>query len=1202
MGTIDFKDRGLESKLQGTRHTMNKKYWGLLSLPLFIGLIAALYLTIDPVMYYDPGWLIPVTNTLFVTLIYLTVAYLAMRSFVATGQIQIFLLACGTLIFGLAAACAGFARGLSAGANLNVTIYNTGALLTALFFSVAAMMVLAGYSPTVEPARRRAMVSVGYLATAIIAAFLTIAALRGALPPFFVQGAGPTALRQAVLGTADLLFVLAFLIFLGTYFRTREAFLYWYALSMALTSVSLTAFFIQSSVGSPVGWVGRISQYVGGAYLLVALGTVRNSASEMKTSFDKVLTFSFGIGKGAYASAKAESPGAIDRLDTDLKHIYLEESTDAFYVKDAQGRYLMFNSEAARVSGKKSEEVIGKDDFFLFSADEAKTVMAHDLKVMQGGQVVTLEEVIHTAEGKTTYFTTKGPLFDDQGKVVGLFGISQDVTESRRVEEALRKSEQEFRTLTEAMPQIVWTTRPDGRNTYFNQQWVDYTGMTLEESYGEGWHIPFHPDDRQRSREAWSQATATGGILEVKVRLRRADGAYRWWLIRGVPLLGAEGEILKWVGTCTDIEELKQAEMHLLQLKRLYATLSQVNATIVRVKDTLELYRSMCDVAVESGEFALAWIGLYDKDSGDVRPVAANGMDVAQWPFAIVNTAKGDSKDGLVANAIRSGKVIVTEDIETDQMMQSVITQIQGRDYHSIAAIPFRLRGMTVGALILVSRRAGLFEEATEIDLLGEMGVDISFALDSMATREERKQSERELRESYDMIANLTAQVPGVVYQYRLYPDGRSAFPFSSPGMNDIYEYSPEEVREDATPVFGRLHPDDYDRVAADIFESARTLKPFHCEFRVVLPRQGLRWRYSNAIPERTDDGGTLWYGIISDVTERVMAEEEIARNAALLERTGEMAKVGGWELDLRTNNLYWSPETYRIHEVDPLVSPSVAQAQDFYAPEAKADLAAMMEAAIEYGTAWDYQLPMTTARGRQIWVHGQGMAVMEGGKPIRLRGSFQDISDRKATEFRLRDLAEKIAGSLSSIVAVVNQVVEARDPYTVGHERRVSELAVRIAAEMGMSAEQVEDIRTAALLHDVGKASVPAELLSKPGRLSTIEFMLIKRHSESGFEILSSANMERDIAEMVYQHHERCDGSGYPRGLREDEILDGAKVIAVADVVEAMMSHRPYRAGLGVDAALAEIERGSGHQYNARVSEACLMCFRERGFAFSSS
>ncbi len=148
----------------------------------------------------------------------------------------------------------------------------------------------------------------------------------------------------------------------------------------------------------------------------------------------------------------------------------------------------------------------------------------------------------------------------------------------------------------------------------------------------------------------------------------------------------------------------------------------------------------------------------------------------------------------------------------------------------------------------------------------------------------ERKEAENKARQSHDLLANLARLVPGVIYQYRLFPDGRSAFPYSSPGMNDIYEVTPAEVREDATPVFGRLHPDDYVRVGDLIQESARTLRTFYCEFRVVLPRQGLRWRWSQAQPERMEDGSTLWHGIISDITDRKQAEDALrqSRQAAL--------------------------------------------------------------------------------------------------------------------------------------------------------------------------------------------------------------------------------------------------------------------------------------------------------------------------------
>jgi PAS domain S-box-containing protein len=145
--------------------------------------------------------------------------------------------------------------------------------------------------------------------------------------------------------------------------------------------------------------------------------------------------------------------------------------------------------------------------------------------------------------------------------------LHEELAERRRVEEALRESEEEFRTLAEAMPQIVWATRPDGWNIYFNQQWVEYTGLTLEESYGHGWNIPFHPDDRQRAWDAWQRAIHGDAAYSLECRLRRADGAYRWWLIRGAPLRNVRGETIKWFGTCTDIEDIKRGEEELRQAK-----------------------------------------------------------------------------------------------------------------------------------------------------------------------------------------------------------------------------------------------------------------------------------------------------------------------------------------------------------------------------------------------------------------------------------------------------------------------------------------------------------------------------------------------------------------------------------------------------------------------------------------------------------
>lgn len=212
------------------------------------------------------------------------------------------------------------------------------------------------------------------------------------------------------------------------------------------------------------------------------------------------------------------------------------------------------------------------------------------------------------------------------------------------------------------------------------------------------------------------------------------------------------------------------------------------------------------------------------------------------------------------------------------------------------------------------------------------------------------------------------------------------------------------------------------------------------------------------------------------------------------------------------------------------------------------------------------------------------------------------DQEQRIETQERRAHDLERLRLALASVIDVTTNVVEIRDPYTAGHQRRVAQLSEAIAREMGLSESETTDIRVAGLIHDVGKISIPAEILCKPGRLTATEYELIKVHAEKGFQLIESAHMEGPVAELVYQHHERCDGTGYPRGLSEDEILGGAKILMVADVVEAMMSHRPYRPGLGLDEALAEIERGAGTAYDAVVSRTCVSVFREGGFCFADN
>ena len=220
----------------------------------------------------------------------------------------------------------------------------------------------------------------------------------------------------------------------------------------------------------------------------------------------------------------------------------------------------------------------------------------------------------------------------------------------------------------------------------------------------------------------------------------------------------------------------------------------------------------------------------------------------------------------------------------------------------------------------------------------------------------------------------------------------------------------------------------------------------------------------------------------------------------------------------------------------------------------------------------------------------------------LRLRRVLREranIRERNRAEEELRDSLKKLRTAMESIVGALVLAIEKKDPYTSGHQKRVATFAGAVAKEMGLPQDQIDGVRMAAMIHDIGKNAIPGQILSKPAKLGKLEMEMIKEHPQLGYDILKGIEFPWPVAQMVLQHHERIDGSGYPQGLLGDAIYLGAKILGVADVVEAMASHRPYRASLGLDKAMEEISKNSGILYDPDVVDAGLKLIREKGFEF---
>lgn len=238
-----------------------------------------------------------------------------------------------------------------------------------------------------------------------------------------------------------------------------------------------------------------------------------------------------------------------------------------------------------------------------------------------------------------------------------------------------------------------------------------------------------------------------------------------------------------------------------------------------------------------------------------------------------------------------------------------------------------------------------------------------------------------------------------------------------------------------------------------------------------------------------------------------------------------------------------------------------------------------------------------TKKDGSKILVEISAHALDFGGRPARVVMAL-DVTERIRAHEREQVHLQRIEEAMCGTITVVTRMVEVRDPYTAGHERRTAELCRAIGLELNLGSDQIDGLVMAAMVHDIGKIAIPSDILTKPGKLSQIERMYIEQHAEAGYDLLKGVPFPWPIAEIVYQHHERMDGSGYPRGLEGAAILLQARILAVADTLEAMASHRPYRPAFSIEAALKEIETKAGITYDEPVAKACLRLFRNKGYA----
>jgi PAS domain S-box-containing protein len=515
---------------------------------------------------------------------------------------------------------------------------------------------------------------------------------------------------------------------------------------------------------------------------------------------------------------RSERERSLSQENVDRLASIVESSSDAIIGKTITGVITSWNPAAEIIYGYSAQEIIGQPVSTIIPAsrrEEFETILE---KIRQGQRISHYETERLRKDGQTVFVSLSvSPLKDKTGTLAGVSTITRDITERKRTEAALQESEAKFRSLSDLVPQFVWVCTPDGLSVYFNQRWVEYTGLSLEESYGRGWNTPFHPDDKQAAWDAWNHAVATGDTYRVESRLRAGDGRYRWFLMRGVPLRDASGSIVKWFGTCTDIDDLKQAE-DALRRASLYT-------------------RSLIEASLDP-----------------LVTISRDGKitDVNQ----ATETVTGVSREHLIGSDFST---YFTQPEKARRGYEQVFAEGKVTDYE------LAIRH-TSGRVANVLYNASVFKnEAGEIE-----GV---FAAARDITR--RKQIEDELRLSRERLA--MAQKAGHCGTFDW--DMQNNINYWSTEVEEVYGIAPGEFGGTYEDWEALVVPEDLVLAKKGIEESIRTGE-FAGEWRIRRRNDGeIRWITARAKLVFDDNGKPQrMLGLNMDVTERKRAEEEVRR------------------------------------------------------------------------------------------------------------------------------------------------------------------------------------------------------------------------------------------------------------------------------------------------------------------------------------
>jgi len=765
--------------------------------------------------------------------------------------------------------------------------------------------------------------------------------------------------------------------------------------------------------------------------------------------------------------------------------------------------------------------------------------------------------------------------------------VFADVSARKNAEKALVESREDFREIAETITEVFWVTDRDlSVMRYISPAYEALWGRSRESLYANprSFIDAIHPEDRERVLVDL-QAMAAGRGFDIEYRLLLPGGALRWIWDRGFPVEQADGRIDRYVGVAVDITERRIAEQRLSASEHRFRALIEGSSEPVAIVGPEGIIRYVSPAITSiSGYQPAEYVG-----KNLTEFVHPQDREKLAQSLAAILEAPGQAhhhlgcyrrKDGSWANIETSarnllgeapinGIVVNLRDVTDRVRMEAALAR-------SLAILATQQEASPDGILVvdpsgLVISQNQRFLELWRVPTALQGKIDdgqlLSYVLGVTADPET----------FIARVKHLYAHPLEHSREEVALKDGRVFDRYSAPMHGADGEY------------FGRVwffrDITDSKRAEANLQRVNRALKTLSAGGSALIHAASEEALYAEMCRIAVEVGGyaMAWVGRPESDACRSVTPLTFAGNEAGYLRTAAISWADCERGRGATGSCLRSGMPQIVRATDPAAGP-------------------WRDEAARLGYAATIALPLKNRSGvfGSITIHASEPDAFDADE-VRLLAQMADdlafgvgvLRSKVENEQNLRRLGQ----AMESTVHAIASTLEMRDPYTAGHQLRVAKLCVAIARSMNLAEDRVRGLDLAASIHDLGKIGIPAEILSKPGRLNAIEMQLVRTHADVGHEILKNIHFPWPIAEMIRQHHERLDGSGYPRGLKGEEILLEARIIAVADVVEAMASHRPYRPGLGWQAALDEIVRQGGKQLDAEVVAACARLFHDGAF-----